>query len=266
MKRVVSGIICVLSLFILACDRHSSLTPPVQKSVSDVTIGDVHTEFLEKLFSKYAKVKPGASGAIRSSQAARSLFLDMCHEAANETAEEYGSEPLTAEEVRTYIEMGEKLALTVTEFDMRQVLQNRRAQEWWDRYSMAATAETAREVYELHCATYGAPRPLSELDCLMSTVVSSAEFWVAHRGDEEPLLSPQTNAAKSMKDDLNLSSAGWKKRLLRFCVTVAVDGVSASLAGAGAGAVTGGVGSAVVGGIVGGLASAGADNILFGGD
>jgi hypothetical protein len=141
-RRIASVTICLLILLIVACDRQSTLTPPAPKSASDVSIGEVHTEFLENLFSKHAKVNTSTNGAIRNTQAARSQFLDMCLEAANETAEKYGGGALTAEDVRTFVEMGERLAQTSTEFDMRQVLRSRKAQEWWDRYSNEATAET----------------------------------------------------------------------------------------------------------------------------
>ncbi len=249
MKGIIfTAAVILLVTGLIACEQIENVTSSQPDPTPRVTIADVHTEFLTAVYGKLSKAKSSADKASGTS------FIDACLAAADETASTYGVDPLSREDVRLYIEMGERLAVTKTEFDMREVLKTSRAQEWWDRYSTEATAETAREVYDQHCQLYGAPRAGSALDDVTSVVVSSAEFWVEYRGDDTPVYGPQP------------SSAGWKERLLRFCVTVAVDGVAGGAAGVGVGAVTGGVGGAVAGGIVGGLASAGADNILFGGN
>jgi hypothetical protein len=99
----------------------------------------------------------------------------------------------------------------------------------------------------------------------MSIVVSSAEFWLEYRGDEEPSFCPPAVAAGS-KDFPQLVTMGWRQKLIRFAVNVCADAVAGGLAGAGAAGIAGPATGFVSAAVVGGLASHGADNILFGDD
>jgi hypothetical protein len=241
------------------------MTSPQKMATNDITIGKIHTEVLEAIYEKLAAARNIDGKAESNDLAQKADCLDVCLDAVNEVNHKYGIEPLTYEAVRMHVELGEKLAITKEEFDMREVLTTRRAQEWWDRYSLEATVETAREVYETHCQLYGPPRAGSALDNIMQIVLSSAEFWLDYRGDEEPSYLPLA-LATGYKDYPQLVTTGWKERLIRFAVNVCVDAVAGGLAGAGAGAITGGAGAGVAAGVVGGLASHGADNILYGDD
>lgn len=255
-------VVCLFAIFV-ACEQHNTMTSPRTEPIEGITIGVVHTEVLSAIYAKLDAARTSTDKSKLNNDARQDVFLDACLDAANEVNHKYGIEPLTLAEVQMHVEYGKELAETTAEFDMRKVLTTRWAREWWDRYSLEATAENAREVYEDHCQLYGQPRAGSPLDNIMQIVISSAEFWIQYRGDDEPLYIPPALAA-GLEEYPLLITVGWKDRLLRFAVNVAVDGLAGGLAGAGAAAVTGGAGTGLAAGVVGGLASAGADDIIFG--
>ena len=236
MKRVFLLTLCLGMLFVLgACDQvDNDITTPVSDPIPDVTTGDVHTEFFDILHEQY-QLKSANSTQV----------TDACTSVANQLLTKYGLPEMSREDIQGYLNEGRNMATNKSENTMQGVLFGDEL-AWWDRYSWEARTTNARRVYNQHCRLYGAPKPGSTLEHVMTTVISSCEVWTKYRPEEECYMPTEEIGAEK----------GWVKNLIRFVVAVGVDGAAGGLAGS--------AGGPIAGGIVGGLASEGADNILFG--
>jgi hypothetical protein len=156
----------------------------------------------------------------------------------------YGLEPLTWEEVQQHLERGRQMAQK-DPVDLVRFVLDPEEFKWWYRFANDAEVNDICEAYNKHCKLYGAPEAGSMLAYIVDISLSSAEFWIERRSDQEP---------KYGKDLPGIKKVWWKK-LLRFATVVSVDAVGGGLAGS--------AGGPVAGGIVGGLCSHAADDILF---
>lgn len=200
---------------------------------------DVHTEFLEGMFQRCDECGAGTLGAERRAEIAYGV--------AREIFEKYGLTPMSAQEVRAALNRGYKMATQDPVALIQEALPPDQF-AWWDRFAGEATVEDARAVYAKICKEIGEPKQGTMLEDLVQISLSSAEFWAAKRGREEPLVQE------------GRMQNGWLKKLLRFSVTVAADALGGAAAGTGTG------GNPVVAGVVGGLCSYAVDDMLFGED
>jgi hypothetical protein len=199
-------------------------------------MGQIHTELLTLLHSAFEERRVSPKDAVSNDLAAYAV--------ANQLAAKYGVEPLTLEEVQRHLERGRQMARQ-DPVELVKVALSPAEFKWWYRFANEAEVYNARETYIKHCDLYGAPRDGSMLANIIDVSLSSAEFWIDRRGDQEP---------KYGKNLPGIQKAWWKK-LLRFATVVSVDAVGGGLAGS--------AGGPVAGGIVGGLCSHAADDILF---
>ena len=233
------GIILISTIIILGLGACSNISNPsdeinTRTKSSEITIGAIHTEFLEKLYTdNFTKL-------IKERRVEKSQVI------ANQILESHGFDPMTIEEIEYNINLGIKKA-QMNPIKLIEDILNKEELNWWNRFSSEARVVNAHKIYIDHCYTYGTPTKGTVLSDLIDVSLSSAEFWNKYRKNDVLIYhNPYIPKSKS-----------WRN-VIRFVVAVVVDGTAGGAAGSGAGPI--------VGGIVGGLASEGADNLLFGGD
>ncbi len=232
----------LLVLYIGACSDYSPVSP---RNNTNVTIGEIHTELLQELY-KNIDTEKNIKGSL-SSYEKNYIIINT----VNQMTSKYNIESFSDEDILTIVEWGREMA----QQDPVQIVSNILKPdqlEWWDRFSSEAEIKNIHQVYKKHCTLYGQPNHDSMLGQVLDTTLSSADFWDKYRGNQEPVYH----------NSYIPKNKSWRN-VIRFCVTVVVDGAAGGLAGAGGSAIGGPVGGAVAGGIVGGLASHGADDILF---
>jgi len=236
---VVFVILCLIGTS-LGCDTDTT-RPVASSGAVEQSVGELHNQFLTRLYNRF-----GAQRRLSAGSLAPAVEQQLVTDVANEMLTEYGEPTMTAKEVVAAVQEGRAMAQQDPEMLVRSALTEQEL-IWWDRFASEATPETAADVYADQVKRYGAPGPGSILAEMVDIAVHSSEFWVIVHADDEPIGPGQRTSVPS----------SWKKRVLRFTVIVATDGVAGGLAGAGGGGVVGGA-------IVGGLASYGADCLLFG--
>lgn len=235
MRRIIVFLIAVVALCLPVYFGACADETPTKPS-SSASIGQVHTELLTSLYSEFDARRVSSKDAVDKDLTA--------YRVANQLAAKYGVEPLTLEEVRQHLERGRQMAQQDPVELVKFVLDPEEF-KWWYRFANEAEVDNARETYEKHCDLYGAPEAGSMLANIIDVSLSSAEFWIERRGDQE--LTHEKGLPGIQK--------AWWNKLLRFATLVGVDAVGGGLAGAS--------GGPIAGGIVGGLCSHAADDILF---
>lgn len=238
-----------LTAVVVGCGDDGNPAGPGQATGPGITPGQVHTELLETIWTDLEMVKATKGEPDRT---AEDLIVIA---AVNRITDRYGLPRMDPSQVLECVEQGRQMARQDPVRLISDLLEGSE-QEWWDRFSAEAGVDNAREVYLRHCELYGMPAAESTLGRALDIALSSAEFWCAHRDNQQPVYRNPYVPGTGEKS--------WKK-FLRYAVSCVVDTASGVLAGGGTAAFGGGpVAGAVVGGIVGGLASHGADEVLFG--
>ncbi|MDZ7798755.1 MAG: hypothetical protein U5L76_04030 [Patescibacteria group bacterium] len=236
-----SLVFVIFSLFFLfGCEGENVISP--EADVTNRGIGEIHNEFLTNV---YNELDENSSNLMKTTALEEEEIL---YQEAKKITDKYNQDPLTREQVREALERGRNMAKQ-DPIELVKSILSPEEYKWWDRFSNEATAVNLDLIYKNMCAKYGAPKPGTILYSLCDISIHSAEFWLTRHSAEE---------IPNIKIDSRNLLRGWGKRLLRFTVTVVVDGASGAAAGSGTG------GNLIVAGVVGGLCSHAADDIIFG--